>query len=377
MSYTTLDYLGPTWGKPSGENFIGICPLHTEQRPSFQVRPDRFHPGEWCWTCFHDKVTGDLPGLIHRREFGGVNSPSVWHEVFLRCDQLGVELPQREVIYDHVEPVEAPIADAQQRIMLTAVMKWWHAWLWSDSDFGMRGRSYYKKRGISLADLRFHQQVGYAPPTWHKSVQEEFFSLLQFAGGPLWKEMAIGLGLLSLKEERLRITLWDRCTFCSVNAQGECVYFQGRSVELPGDTRTIFCSYLGTKSVRKIPFTLAIPHPISPIETQVESAWGVLALTPYGYLGNAWFGGPSTTLIRSTIDVQDKRPRAIAMDQDTLRFTQSGDPYRPGEAHARKLIKVYDERGISHIPIKISEERKDLDTLILREGIRPFQRQLR
>jgi hypothetical protein len=193
----TLDYMGATWGKASGDSWIGCCPIHPEHEPSFQVWPDEWNPGEWCWTCYHENRSGDLPRLINIKEFGDVNVTSTWREVYKRCKELGVNIPQKD--FTPREQREKLGASQEQRALLTAVMHWWHKQLWSSTSYGQRGREYYKQRGISLPDLRPYAQLGYAPPTLDGRIRHEFLSLLQDVGGSDWKHLATGLGLLSKK----------------------------------------------------------------------------------------------------------------------------------------------------------------------------------
>jgi hypothetical protein len=369
--YTTLNYLEQAqWdGKPTQEGWTGCCPVHPEKHPSFQLRPDRWHPGEWIWICYHEHQVGDLPALVNIREFGGINTPSVWHEVFKRCTSLGANLPQKMSM--RIEQLEKPGANEEQRQMLTAVMHWWHEQLWYSS-YRKRGQDYYRKRGISVTDLKFHHQIGYAPPTWEESVRKNFFDLLQDTGGKDWKKTATDLGLLSAKGY---ISLWDRIMFSSVNDQGECVSFQGRSVELPGDTRDILYPYLGTKTVQKIPFSLAIPDPSQSWVMDIESPVGTALLAPYGIRSIAWEGAPRYGLIRSLLE-QDPDDRIIGMDHDTVRFYSDGRPYQPGELHAQKLRSVYQEVNRSYKELYIPPDWKDVDTWVCVEGIDPLLQQV-
>lgn len=372
MSFTTLDYLEQAnWdGKPMGDGWSGCCPVHLEQHPSFQLRPDRWHPGEWVWICYHEKQVGDLAGLVNIREFGGMNTPQVWHEVFLRCTALGATIPSNEKQFVHVEHLEKPGANEEQRAMLTAVMNWWHHQLW-DSPYQTRGQAYYKKRGIALTDLSLYRQIGYAPPTYDERIRTSFFRMLHDQG-KRWQETAIALGLLSVKGS---IALWDRILFCSVNRQGECVSYQGRSVQLPGDTRPVPYPYIGTKMVQKMPFTLALPDAMYPWSVDVESPVSVAILAPYGIQSTGWQGSPSYGMIRRVME-QTEGPRVIAMDHDILHFYEDGRSYQPGAQHAKRLTDVYEEIARPYQIVLPPLADKDPDTWIARAGIHPFLSQV-
>jgi DNA primase len=68
----------------SGENLVGLCPLHNEKTPSFVVYPDHFY-------CFGCKAHGDVIELCEQVEVHA----DAWTAMISLAKRYGVEIPER------------------------------------------------------------------------------------------------------------------------------------------------------------------------------------------------------------------------------------------------------------------------------------------
>ena len=112
-----------------GKRFVGLCPFHNENTPSFSVSPDK-----GLYYCFGCHASGDVFTFV--REIEGLDFPSAVREV---AREVGMEL----------EP-ESP-EEAEKRKRSKAVAKaneYAHAYfvaqLWSDA--GAQARAYLEQR---------------------------------------------------------------------------------------------------------------------------------------------------------------------------------------------------------------------------------------
>ncbi len=138
--------------KPSGKNFKGLCPFHSEKTPSFTVSPDRgiFH-------CFGCGIGGNVFNFLMK--FKGIGFPEA---VKLLGDRVGVSV--------HTETVEGAerlrVTDVLYTILQeTAVF--YQKTLFSSA--GTYARQYLKKRSLTEQTIRdFH--IGYAPDSWDSAL---------------------------------------------------------------------------------------------------------------------------------------------------------------------------------------------------------------
>lgn len=357
-------------GKAQGNAIIGCCPMHPERRPSFAIYPDDDH-----WYCFTERRSGDFPGMVNILEFGDTNTDPTWVTVFNRIEQLegGYVKGKREVSPCITLRMGLPYANAQQRVLLTAAMHWWYTQLWMH-DPHHRGQAYFLQRGVSLPDLRFCLQLGYAPPSWSadedRRLYTSFAQCMQRAIGTGWEPLATSLGLLSKSTGNLRLR--DRVLFCSTNDEGECVFFQSRQVQF-GRQRPMY-PYLTSTGIRKVPFSIAIPQ-MTTTMTHVESPFGVATLAPYGLSAIAWHGGPSRTTLQEPWlqSLLGDRIQVIVMDNDVPHHTCTGEVYYPGDRHAQVLTTFFESHHYRWIRVIPPVAVKGLDEWKQVEGIDPYR----
>ncbi|MEL6547465.1 MAG: CHC2 zinc finger domain-containing protein, partial [Myxococcota bacterium] len=154
-----------------GKRFLGLCPFHNENTPSFSVSPDK-----GLYYCFGCHASGDVFTFI--REIEGLDFPSAVREV---AREVGMEL----------EP-ESP-EEAAKRKRSKAVAKaneYAHAYfvtqLWSDA--GAQARAYLEERGIPERQAK-KRRLGFGGPDG---------GLLAYLGAKkVPKELAAQAGLVS------------------------------------------------------------------------------------------------------------------------------------------------------------------------------------
>jgi DNA primase len=137
--------------KKSGQNWLGLCPFHTEKTPSFTVSP-----GKQVFHCFGCGEGGDVIGFLMKID--GTTFPQA---IKLLAERLGIPvLPQRGG-----EPNKADqIREELYRIHLDAA-EYYHALLLKAPQ-AETARGYLRGRGISDRTIE-EFSLGYASPGWN------------------------------------------------------------------------------------------------------------------------------------------------------------------------------------------------------------------
>jgi DNA primase len=139
--------------KRQGTNFVGLCPYHSENTPSFSVSP-----GKSFYHCFGCGVGGDAIKLIME-----LKSFSFVEAVSYLAERFGVELKVEER-----SPEEAKHAEqraTRRRLAykaLAAATAYYHKYLLQTS-VAKEVRQYLKNRGLERSIME-EFRVGYAPP---------------------------------------------------------------------------------------------------------------------------------------------------------------------------------------------------------------------
>jgi len=137
--------------KKSGQNWIGLCPFHTEKTPSFTVSP-----GKQVYHCFGCGEGGDVIGFLMKAD--GATFPQA---IKLLAERLNIPvLPQRGGESNETDRIREEL----QRIHLDAA-DYYRALLQNDSQ-AQSARSYLKGRGISDQTIE-EFSLGYASPGWN------------------------------------------------------------------------------------------------------------------------------------------------------------------------------------------------------------------
>ena len=128
-------------------DFVGLCPFHQEDTPSFTVHPDK-----QSWYCFGCQKHGDVftfVELIEKTDKRGA--------LTLLAERAGVELQR-------LSPEQKERSDSRRRLlaMLKLAAQYYEYVLWS-MPAGEAGRRLLESRKVSEETARKFQ-LGYAPP---------------------------------------------------------------------------------------------------------------------------------------------------------------------------------------------------------------------
>ncbi len=131
--------------KPSGRNFLGLCPFHAEKTPSFSVSDERgfFH-------CFGCGASGDVFKFLMQLE--NLTFPETLERL---ARDFGIELPRH--------PADTRRREGRDRLLQVneAAAEFFQRCLWKEPS-GEVARAYLRKREITETTARTFG-LGYAP----------------------------------------------------------------------------------------------------------------------------------------------------------------------------------------------------------------------
>ncbi len=131
--------------KPSGRNFVGLCPFHNEKTPSFNVSRER-----QIWHCFGCGEGGHVFAFLMRHE--NLTFPEAVRQLAREC---GVEIRDEH---------EAERGVAESLVLANEVAQALYRKALASAE-GEAARAYLERRGLDAATIeRFG--VGYAPDRW-------------------------------------------------------------------------------------------------------------------------------------------------------------------------------------------------------------------
>ncbi len=137
--------------KKAGQNWVGLCPFHSEKTPSFTVSP-----GKQVYHCFGCGEGGDTIGFLMKID--GATFPQA---IKLLAERLGIPvLPQRSG-----EPSKADQAREELYRIHRDAADHYHEILLKSPE-AQRARDYFRGRGISNRTIE-EFSLGYAPPGWN------------------------------------------------------------------------------------------------------------------------------------------------------------------------------------------------------------------
>ncbi|MBI3811218.1 MAG: DNA primase [Nitrospirae bacterium] len=137
--------------KKTGQNWVGLCPFHTEKTPSFTVSP-----GKQVYHCFGCGEGGDVIGFLMK-----IDGAAFPQAVKLLAERLGIPvLPQRTG-----EPSKAD-QDREELYRIHGDAAGYYHTLLLKSPEAQRARDYLQERGISNLTVE-EFSLGYAPAGWN------------------------------------------------------------------------------------------------------------------------------------------------------------------------------------------------------------------
>ncbi len=195
--------------KKVGRNYIGLCPFHSDRKPSFTVSEERqiFH-------CFGCGAGGDVIGFYMK--FHQISFAEAVKELARR---YGIELKEGEL--SPQEKAKAAKREALFRLNEKA-QRFFSQMFWA-AQSGAPAREYLKNRGLSPETIKTFG-LGYAPASY-----DSLASHLRLAGVDL--KLAEEAGLLVAREDgsfydRFR----ERVIFPIHDIQGRVAGFGGRII---------------------------------------------------------------------------------------------------------------------------------------------------
>ncbi len=196
--------------RKAGQNYIGLCPFHTEKEPSFTVSPSKqmFH-------CFGCKKGGDI--FAFWMEYHGTTFPETIKELAERYN-----VPLLEGASSAEEKKKAEFRKALFKVNEQACRFYQEVLL--EETGGKPGRAYLERRSLSFSIINKFR-LGYAPDSWD--------SLTSFLGkDPRKLKIASEAGLLVERKgggyyDRFR----NRVIFPILNLRGQVVGFGGRVLD--------------------------------------------------------------------------------------------------------------------------------------------------
>ena len=185
--------------------FLGLCPFHSEDTPSFSVSP-----GKQIFYCFGCHKGGDVIHFIRE-----IEKVPYRRAIEILAERVGVKLPEIE------EPRQKEIYKKRERLIAAnteAARYFYHA---LNDERGAAARDYLARRGISTPTAR-RFGLGYAPDEWSGLLEH-----LQSKGFTEAEIQDSGLFRLN-RSNRLYDLFRDRLMFPIIDITGRIVAFGGR-----------------------------------------------------------------------------------------------------------------------------------------------------
>lgn len=170
--------------KRQGRNYVGLCPFHNEQTPSFSVSPDKK-----IFFCFGCKAGGDLFSFI--QEIEGMDFPE---SVAFLGEKAGVDVSDG---HNSLIKKNDNVTSLYHGMELLSKF---YQYLLLDQRYGGSGQHYLQARGFEPETIQSFQ-IGYALDAWEtatKFLERRGFHLDEF----------VNIGLLSKRE--LNGKIFDR-----------------------------------------------------------------------------------------------------------------------------------------------------------------------
>ncbi len=196
--------------KKTGQNYVGLCPFHSEKTPSFSVSPQRS-----IYHCFGCGAGGDVISFVMKRD--NLSFPETITWLANRC---GIELPDSQTDQKGIQ------AASERETLFKAnrlAMEFFQNTLFSASA-GLPAQTYLKQRGMS-SEIAKTFSLGFVPDGW-----SNLASYLTKKG--VKREIAERAGLIvSKNNERYYDRFRNRLIFPIIDVGGQVTGFGGRVLD--------------------------------------------------------------------------------------------------------------------------------------------------
>ena len=133
-----------------GENYIGLCPFHSEKTPSFNV-----NVGKQLFYCFGCGVGGNVFNFIMKKE--NINFPEA---VRYLADKFNIRLPEPED-----KDLSREFRERREYFRINRLAAKYYKYCLLHTREGHKAMVYIKKRGLT-PDTVEKFFLGYAPSSW-------------------------------------------------------------------------------------------------------------------------------------------------------------------------------------------------------------------
>lgn len=320
--------------KPSGRNFVGLCPFHHEKTPSFNVSRER-----QIWHCFGCGEGGHAFAFLMRHE--NLTFPEAVRQL---AREVGVEIAEESGGDRAGLDTMVHANDAAQALYRRAL----------DTPEGSAARAYLlEKRGLDAATIeRFG--IGFAPDRWDAVVSQ-----LRTLRVPM--EAAERAGLVAKRQQgdghydRLR----GRVTFPIQDVRGRVIGFGGRA--LAKDQEPKYLNTPETPLFRKREAFFGFPRALEPMRRTgravvVEGYFDLVALDRAGVAETVATCGTSLTVEHAKNLRRRAREVVLLFDGDAA-----------GEKAVLRALEVLLPEGL-RVRAAMLPAGDDPDTFLAREG---------
>jgi len=328
-----------------GRNFVGLCPFHSEDTPSFTVSPEK-----QMWHCFGCGEGGNAYTFLMKHE--NITFPEAVERL---ADQAGVTLPEQE----EPDPEENRRHSLRQRIyeINRIAARWFYRNL-RELPIAENARRYLDKRGLSRK-VQDSFGLGYAPDGWEgllKHLKEKGFEV----------EDIFQAGLISERKgqsghyDRFR----SRIIFPILDAQGRVTAFGGR---ITGEGEPKYLNSPETPVFHKGRMLYGLNWAAKTIRAEdrvviVEGYMDVIAAHQFGAFNTVASLGTAFTPEQGKLLMRFSKNISIAYDSDT--------------AGAKATMRGLDILQSLGAKVRVGQlpEGMDPDDYLRRKGIDEFQR---
>ncbi|MBL0716264.1 MAG: DNA primase [Desulfosarcina sp.] len=137
--------------KKAGQNYVGLCPFHSEKTPSFTVSPHK-----QMFYCFGCGEGGNVFSFLMKQQ--GMTFPEAVKQL---AERYGIQLPRRKLSPEQ----KKRLSERDQMFQINRLALDFYQHVLRKDEIGRVAREYLKKRGFaSDSAATFH--LGYAPPGW-------------------------------------------------------------------------------------------------------------------------------------------------------------------------------------------------------------------
>jgi DNA primase len=326
--------------KKRGENYVGLCPFHSEKTPSFNVSPKK-----QLFYCFGCGVGGNVFTFLMKKENWTFPEALRW-----LAERVGIKLPEEETLgkVSEVFKLKREILEINKM-----AAEYYHYNLLKTTE-AERARHYLSSRGI-LAETVERFNLGYALPAW-----DGLINFMRSKG--IGEDALLKAGLVIPKSsgrgfyDRFR----DRIIFPIKDITGSVVGFGGRILD-KGEPKYLNSPETPVFNKREHLYGLPmINKGQSPI-ILVEGYMDCIMLHQHGFtqavasLGTSLTEQQAKTLKRYTDEV------AIAYDSDAA-----------GQAATLRGVGVLVKEGL-RVKVIDLPEGKDPDEFIKARGKEAFE----